>query len=147
MEQHKRIRKIAHDAVINHLKENGWGAAGRLAKELGISPTIISEIKDSPLRETKMDTCAKIIDHLRDEIDPVVLALIETAENNSSPINIAQRSIFKKFENQELAKSINEKLLQLEQSDPELLRRASDVIDGMLAAVAPRKTGTHDHPG
>jgi DNA-binding XRE family transcriptional regulator len=146
MEQHIAIRKVAHDAVLNYLRDNGWGAGGRLAADLGLSPAIISEIKRNPDRNTSMETCAKIIEHLRHEIGPDTLAAIETSINEDSPVFDIHRSIIKKFKNQELAKDINAKLLELERYNSEYLNKVNDFIDGMLAIARPEKTGT-DGPG
>jgi hypothetical protein len=143
MEQHIRIRKVAHEAVAIYVKSNGRGSAKRLAKDLGISPTIISEILNNPNRETKMNTCAKIINFLRDEIDISTLSAIETDAIENSPIDIAHRNIIQRFENKELAKEINGKLLELEGYDSALLLKASAYIDGLLDAVRPMKNGTN----
>jgi hypothetical protein len=145
MEQHLVIRAIAHDAVIAHLNTHSRGAAGRLANALRISPAIISEIRRNPERNTSMETCAKIIDHLRHEIPAPVLATIESNAFEGSTISLEHERIIKKFKNQHLAKEINGKLLELESYDPDMLLRIIDLIDGMLTAVKPRKN--NNSPG
>jgi transcriptional regulator with XRE-family HTH domain len=125
------------------VKSNGRRSAKRLAKDLGVSPTIISEILNNPNRETKMNTCAKIINYLREEIDISTLSAIETDGIENSPIDIAHRNIIQRFENKEFAKEINVKLLELEGYDSALLLKANAYIDGLLDAVRPMKNGTN----
>lgn len=131
------INRLAVLALKKWIDDNlsYWGGQKNAAKTLGISSAHLSYIL-SETRPMSEKLRLKILKRIGVSYEHLILELMKKTPTKGNIIDLDHAAVIQKFKNKALAREINEKLVEVENIDPDALTRVVGYIEGLLSSLA-----------